>query len=264
MASRAEQKAAARKEREALQSKQASDAKRRQRLWIVGGVLGLAVVVIAVAIAVSSSNKSSETGLAPSSGQQTIINNVDGELSGLPQSAMTIGSPKAPVTIHYFGDLECSQCQNFTLNTLPTLLAKDVYQGRVKIVYHSLETASGSNPDSTAFQRQQVAALAAGKQNKAWNFIELFYNEQGPEGTGYVTPAYLTSIAKQAGLNLSQWNTDQKDPTLQGSVQTDAQTAAGYGFNATPSFYIVGPKSTTQVSGVVPYSQIEQSIQQVG
>jgi hypothetical protein len=50
-----------------------------------------------------------------------------------------------------------------------------------------------------------VAVLAAGKQAKAWQFLETFYDEQGEENSGYVTDSYLQGIASQiAGLNPSK------------------------------------------------------------
>ena len=66
--------------------------------------------------------------------------------------------------------------------------------GKLKIEYHSLETATR---EPEVFKTQQVAALAAGKQNKAWDFIETFYHEQGEEDSGYVTEKYLQGIASQ-------------------------------------------------------------------
>ena len=77
---------------------------------------------------------------------------------------------------------------------LPELVAKDVRAGKVKIVYRAFETATR---DPQTFQAQQVAALAAGKQNHFWDYVELFYRQQGAEGTGYVTESYLSGLAKQ-------------------------------------------------------------------
>ena len=86
---------------------------------------------------------------------------------------------------------------------------------------------------------QQVAALAAGKQNKAWHYLELFYREQGEENTGYVTESYLQNLARQVpGLNLAAWTAARNDPALAASITTDAQTANANGFTGTPSFLI--------------------------
>ena len=112
-----------------------------------------------------------------------------------------LGDPKAPVTLAYFGDLECPICKEFTLGALPTILQKWVRTGKLKIEYHSLETATH---EPEVFKTQQVAALAAGKQDKMWYFLDLFYHEQGEEDTGYVTESYLQGLAQQVpGLNLA-------------------------------------------------------------
>jgi hypothetical protein len=77
------------------------------------------------------------------------------------------------------------------------LINQDVRNGTVKLVYRSVETASGDNPDPNAFNEQQVAAEAAGLQDKEWYYIELFYDEQGAEGSDYVTSSFIDGMAKQ-------------------------------------------------------------------
>jgi protein-disulfide isomerase len=86
---------------------------------------------------------------------------------------------------------------------------------------------------------QQVAALAAGKQDKAWQFIETFYREQGEEGSGYVTDRFLEGIASEvAGLDLSQWKRDRSDRQLADEIVADADVAETAGLTGTPSFLI--------------------------
>ena len=82
--------------------------------------------------------------------------------------------------------------------------------GKLRIEYRSMETATR---EPEVFKTQQVAAYAAGKQNKAWNFIETFYHEQGEEDSGYVTEKYIQGIASQVpGLNLAQWTQRPQRP----------------------------------------------------
>jgi len=134
----------------------------------------------------------------------------------------------------YFGDLECPICKEFTLNALPSIIQKQVRTGKLKIEYRSLETATR---EPEVFKLQQVAALAAGKQNKMWNFVETFYHEQGEEDSGYVTEKYLQGLAQQVpGLNLTTWTADRAEPALTNEVASDAQAASALGFNGTPSF----------------------------
>ncbi len=102
----------------------------------------------------------------------------------------------------YYGDLECPICQRLHApRRLPAADQKRGTPGKVQVVYKAFETATR---DPNVFKDQQVAALAAGQQQKFWNFAELFYHEQGQEDTGYVTETYLDDLAKQiTGLNLA-------------------------------------------------------------
>src|SRR5271166_1555338 len=149
------------------------------RLGIVVAVVVVAVVVVLIATG-GSSNSHTATSSTAKTATETGITSL---VSGIPQSANVLGSPTAPVTLVYFGDLECPICREFTLGALPAIMQKWVRTGKVRIEYRSLETAT-REPET--FRTQQIAALAAGKQNKMWNFVELFYHEQGKENTEYV------------------------------------------------------------------------------
>ncbi len=195
-------------------------------------------MVVAIVVILIATGGGAKKGIPPTKhGQTQVTNEVTALVGGIPQSGNVLGSPTAPVTLQYFGDLECPICQKFTLGALPTVIQKWVRTGKLKIEYRSLETATR---EPEVFKSQQVAALAAGKQDKMWNFVETFYHEQGEEDSGYVTESYLQNIASQVpGLNLAQWSTARGDPQLAEQVSTtDAQAASNAGFNGTPSFLI--------------------------
>jgi protein-disulfide isomerase len=228
---------------------------------LIGVLLG-AAAVIAIAIVISSSGGKSG-GLKKGSQAQQTSTQVNQLLAGIPQSGATLGSLSAKVTMTYYGDLQCPVCQDFTLNGgFPQLIANDVRSGKVKVVYRSFQTATR---DPSTFQTQQVAALAAGKQNRFWDYAELFYRQQGAEGSGYVTDSFLTGLASEvSGLNLSQWRSARNDPTLAGQVTSDEQAATGSGVNATPTLIFTGPRGQSQAPGSVPtYDQLQQAIKSV-
>jgi protein-disulfide isomerase len=228
----------ARDQRKAIEEAEAATVQRRKRLIQLGSVAA-AVIVIIVVIVVATSGGGSSTPLPPSgknAPEAPAVAKVKKELAGIPQNGNTLGSPKAPVTMQYFGDLECPICKDFTLGALPTLIQKYVRTGKLKIEYRNLETAT-REPET--FRTQQIAALAAGKQQKGWYYIELFYNQQGEEDTGYVTEKYLQTLAQQTpGLNLATWTTDRNAPAFTNTVTSDAQAANNSGFTGTPSFLI--------------------------
>jgi protein-disulfide isomerase len=90
-------------------------------------------------------------------------------------------------------------------------------------------------PDSLTAAR---AAEAAGKQNKLWNFIDVFYNNQGTENTTYVTDAFLTKIAKGAGVDPQKMLTDRQDPKVNQAIALAQQSAQQAGVNSTPTFLL--------------------------
>jgi protein-disulfide isomerase len=207
-----------------------------RRLEIVVGI-GVAIVVGITVVIVVATGGSSNKGIrrlsstpAEATGAQVT------SLAGIPQRGSTLGDSKAPVTLQYFGDLECPFCKRFMLGALPSLIQRYVRGGKLKIEYRSLETATR---DRATFKIQQVAALAAGKQNHMWEYIELFHREEGEENSGYVTERYLQVLARQVtGLNLSAWSAARNGTDLANTLTRDAQAASDAGLNATPSFLI--------------------------
>jgi protein-disulfide isomerase len=154
------------------------------------------------------------------------------------------------VTLQFFGDLECPTSRAFTLADLPLLISRWVRNGRLRVEYRSLQTATRQ---PAVFMNQQAAALAAGTQDKGWYYIELFYHEQGHEGTGYLTAAYLNHLAEQIpGLNLALWSKDREEPPLAARVASDEQTAARLGLRNTPAL-LVGRTGSDNASKVPPF-----------
>jgi protein-disulfide isomerase len=265
MASRAQQKEEARQRRIAEERERSERARRQRRLQMILGTILIAVILVVAAIAISSGGGSSAPKVGSAAAKKDAAT-VSGLLGGIPQSGATLGSASAKVTVTEYGDLQCPICKDFALGIQNQLIDKDVRTGRVKLVYRSLCTATCNGPNPTIFPTQQAAALAAGVQNKAWNYIELFYHEQGTEGTNYVTDSYLNGLASQiSGLNYSKWLSDRTSSTLTGQVTADQQAAAGKNFSSTPTLDIKGPKGEAQPIVGVPssYSALESAIKSV-
>jgi protein-disulfide isomerase len=265
MASRTRQKEEARQRRVAEEQARVERERRQKRTRLLGGVLIAAVAVVAVAIAVSSSSSGGGSGPKPGTAaankEATAVN---GLLAGIPQKGNRLGSPNAKVVVTEFGDLECPICRDFALSSEQQLISNEVRTGKVLLVYKSLETATGNGPNPSVFPVQQAAAYAAGLQDKAWNYILLFYHEQGTEDTGYVTPSYLTGLAKQVpGLNLAKWSSDRQSSSLQREVAADESLAQTLNFNSTPSITVQGPKGEQPIVGDVSYSGLQSAINSV-
>jgi protein-disulfide isomerase len=265
MASRTKQKEEARARRLAEEQARAQRMRRQQRLRMVGGtVLGAIVIVVVLVLVNSGGGK--KGGLQTGTQANATSASVNQLLTGIPQSGATLGNPKAPVTMTYYGDYQCPVCKDFTVSGgFPQLVANDVRSGKVKVVYKSFCTATCNGPDPNVFNTQQVAGLSAGQQNKFWQFTELFYHEQGQEDTAYVNENYLQGLAKQiTGLNLTTWQSDRNNASLTSQVNSDQSTARSIGVSGTPTLIFKGPKGQAVANSAVPtYAQLQQAIKQV-
>jgi protein-disulfide isomerase len=262
MASRKEQKEAARQRRLEEERLRAEQARRNRRLQMLGGMVIVVVAVIVVVVAVSSSGGGGGI-LKPQQAGQT-EQQIEALLSGIPQSGQTLGKPSAPVTMTYYGDLECPICKEFTLSSFPQLVSNEVKAGKVKVVYRSFCTATCNNAGQSVFNTQQAAAYAAGEQNKFWDYAELFYHEQGDETSSYVNQKYLDTLAEQTpGLNLKSWKSASGASSLVSQVASDESAGTALGVTGTPTLFFKGPKGQVSLSSVPSYGQLQQDIQQV-
>lgn len=200
-------------------------SKQQRRLVLVLIFVAIAIFIASVALWLGGSGGRDKR---PTSQEVTAL------LAGIPQQGTTLGSPKAPVTLRVFADLECPTVKLFVTSYLPRIIDTWVREGTLKIDYRSLETDTF---DEHIFFEQEIAALAAGRQDKMWNFLLTFVHEQG--GSGYVTSRFIAGIAAQVpGLKRAQWLHDREDLSLFEGVALGVHAAHVKGFRSTPSFLI--------------------------
>jgi protein-disulfide isomerase len=240
LSSRKEQREDARRQREEREAEERKKQRRKRRLWQVGSVLVVAIAAVVIAVVISSSGGgSSNTQPSQQEADQTTA-----LFEGVAQSGVTLGNPDAQVTIYEFADLQCPFCRDFTKNTFPQIVDKYVRPGKVKIVFRNL-TFLG--PDSVTAAR---AAAAAGAQNKLWNFVDLFYLNQGPENSGYVTDAFITDLtSKLSGIDSAKLTADMSAPLVEQQLGTAQQQAAEFKISSTPSFLLQIGKGKLQPLG---------------
>jgi protein-disulfide isomerase len=159
-------------------------------------------------------------------------------VGGIPQKGMTIGNPKAKVKLIEFGDLQCPVCKQYSEELLPQILEGPVKQGQATIEFRNF-TIIG--PQSIG---AGTAAIAAGKQGRGWNFLEIFYRNQGRENSGYANDEFLTAVAKAAGVKeIARWNKERRSMALKTELAKSTEEAQRLGFTGTPSFAVRGPNS---------------------
>lgn len=205
---------------------------RRQQMIKLASALGfLAVAVVIVLIVVSQSG--SEGGDA---GNIEGAAEIEAELAGIPQKGLVLGSGNAKAKLIEFGDLQCPVCKGFAEEILPPVIEGQVRNGEATLEFRNFTIIS---PESIT---AGAAAIAAGEQARGWNFVELFYRNQGIERSGYVTDEFLTSIAKAAKVpNIERWNEARKSERVISQVEASTEEAERLDFSGTPSFAVEGP-----------------------
>lgn len=207
------------------------EQERRRRVVQLGSAAAfLAIVVVAVLIVIGQSQ---------SDGGDTSLEGADvvrQDLDGIPQQGLTLGDPAAPVTLVEFGDLQCPVCKGFAEEVIPTVIDSRVRNGKAKIEFRNFTIISEESIPAAA------AAIAAGEQGRGWNFLELFYRNQGIERSGYVTDEFLTEIARGAGVpDIGKWESDRESGRILDAVAAQAAEAERLGLGGTPSFAVEGP-----------------------
>jgi protein-disulfide isomerase len=234
MSSRQEQKQQARAEREARERSQARAEQRRRQLLRLGCVVGLAAVVVAVLVLASQGSKDKPN--ASSGAAVAGAGEARAMLRGVPQHGTSLGDPKARLVLTEFADLQCPFCRDYTLGVLPQLVERYVRTGRLRL---ELRLRRFIGPDSDVAAR---AAQAAATRNRMWNFVDLFYRNQGQENSGYVTDGFLSRLASAAGLPPKLVIDGSTSAALEKPVQVAEAEAQAAGQTSTPAF-VIGPRA---------------------
>jgi len=206
---------------------------REDKLSYLPLVLALAVAALLVVVLNSDYSPAGKATASPL--ETRAIKRTEALLDGIPQHGAVLGNPKAPVTLQFFGDLQCLDSRRVMLGALPFLIRHWVRGGKLRVLFRSFKT---DTTDSTEFIRQQVAALGAGRQGKMWTFIDLFYREQRREFTRYAGDAFLEGIARQTGVDLLRWEEDRESDGGAGKIESDEFLHERKGLISTPSFLI--------------------------
>jgi protein-disulfide isomerase len=238
-------------EAEASDADAAARRKRVTQLSVIGVFLAAAVIAALIVISQSGSDDNNP----PSEGTGAVA-----EISGIPQDNTVLGDPKASVTITEFGDLQCPICRQFGNTVFPDVVSQFVKPGTAKYDFKQWVIIGPQSNDAAA------AAYAAGEQDKYWDFVLTFYDQQQGENSGYVTSDFLQQIAKDAGVpDLDKWNADRTVAKWKPTIDATDKEASALGFSGTPSILVEGPNGKKPIGGstIPTLDQIEAAIAQV-
>lgn len=211
------------------ESKAQSGDRRTKLLQLGAGVAFLAIVAVVVLIVANSGGDSGgdAENLQEVAAAESVVN-------GIEQNGMVLGDPKAPVELIEYGDMQCPVCKAYSEEVLPQVIENQVRTGKAKMVFHNFTIIGPQSVPAGA------AVLAAGEQNRGWDYLEVFYRNQGAENSGYADDKFLTAVAEASGVkDIEQWDQDRKK--LEKKVEKTTEQAQAFGFSGTPSFAIKGP-----------------------
>ncbi|MDQ8043874.1 MAG: thioredoxin domain-containing protein [Patulibacter sp.] len=254
MANKAEQKNQARLKREQAQAAAAAAAKRNRNLQIGGGIIGLAVLVVIIGVIASGGDSSKKNkGLgADKNAAVAGVTETNTLLKGIPQSGYVLGNAKAPITILEFLDVQCPYCKAHELDEQPTVIKQLVRTGKAALKMEPVGILGQDSEDG------RVVLTRVAAENKAWNFVNLFYWNQGTERTGYVTDDFLRKISVAAGAKATDISRTP-DAAIKAKLATADKLASTLNVTGTPTFAVGLTKNAEDT-----YKQVDLSNAQGG
>jgi protein-disulfide isomerase len=155
---------------------------------------------------------------------------------GVRQDGTRLGDPDAPVTIGVFNDLQCAPCRRYQLHVVDPLVAEYARGSTAQLEFHNFSLG----PTDTTVAA--YAATAAGPQDREWQYIDLFFRNQGQAGPRGVTPQFMNDIANAIPeLDPVKWDRDRGSAEVRAIVESDAKLASDYSLPAQPAIVVSGP-----------------------
>ena len=166
-------------------------------LAAAAAVIAVAAVAAALAFALTGGSSSNPSTTSSSSTLPDAASAVS-LFKGIPQRGNVIGKANAPVTLVEYIDLQCPICRAFETEVMPTIVPRFVRSGKVQVIARPIAFIG---PDSV---RGRLAALAAARQNRFFDFSQLLYDNQGTENTGWLDDNFVrAAFASLPGLNVA-------------------------------------------------------------
>jgi len=198
-------------------------------LVLVGAVVGIALAV--------GGNSSSSAATIPTVGSLTNAlpdaAAVQREFAGIPQKGLVLGSAKAPLTMVEYIDLQCPGCRAFETSVAPSIVSEFVRAGKLKIEARPLAFIG---PDSIPARQ---AMIAASQQNRAFNFAQITYANQGTENTGWLNDDMIAQIAASVpGMKVHDLLSARNSSTVKKQGATYDQQGTADKVPGTPTLYV--------------------------
>jgi protein-disulfide isomerase len=229
-------------------------------LW-VAVLLALALFGLGYTI-VSLSTRKADKGIVHVAG----IAEAQELFGGVPQEGDRLGSDDAPVTIQVFNDIQCSNCREDFLSTIPELTERYARPGDVKLLWRHYSNAE--RPQELGF----YGAEAAADQGYGWQYIYLFFRTQ-EEAKRFTSERAFNDFAKSiAGgveeLDIEEWERDLEenggsDGAIQKRLEGYEELGRNLGIRVGQGMIVTGPNGTKTLQEGPSLAEVERAIAEV-
>ena len=168
------------------------------------------------------------------------------------------------MTIQIFNDLQCADCREDFLSTIPTLAEDYARPGDVQLLYRHY--SNSENVQQLGF----YGAEAAAEQNYGWQYTYLFFRNQDEAGHFGVDQEFLDAIAgRDRGTRTARngrrtWKRTAAPTGRSPSASTATRSSAATSASASARRAIVtGPEGTRTLQDGPSLGQIERAIEAV-
>lgn len=173
---------------------------------------------------------------------------VEFNLEGLPWK----GAETPVLTLVEFADFQCPACRQFS-DGLREVVARHGEQ--VRVYYRHFPLPTHMNAAMAA-----VAANAAGRQGKFWEYHDLLFENQSALSATNDPMTLFVGLAEQLGINTQRFSADMSDPAVIASAEADRTAGNEAGLEGTPTLYINGVRLLDGYDTPTLLSIIEQRL----
>jgi protein-disulfide isomerase len=223
--------------------------------WVPRLLLGAGAIALSAAIVSISVGTGGPKVIKLKGGDQ-----VQELLGGIEEDGADLGSPDAPVTISVFNDLQCSTCDDYEVRTVDPLIEDYARTGKARLEFRNYSLGQAETTKAA------YAAVAAGEQDREWQFVELLFRNQDAAPANTVSEEFLNDLGNSiTDLDLSTWRKNMESPQVKARVEADAQLAADYGLRVNgPSVVVEGPGGTRVLQDAPSRQDVEDAVAAVG
>jgi protein-disulfide isomerase len=161
-------------------------------------------------------------------------------MTPVPLGDMTLGDPKAPVTVIEYASMTCSHCQRFHATVYRPFKEKYIDTGKVYFIFREFPL------DPLALAASALARCAP--KERYFPIVDLLFDTQSSWAFVDDPKTALFNVVKQAGFTQDSFNACLTDTKISNAIDQGRTAAVNLGVEATPTFFFNGKKQAGELS----------------